>query len=35
MKSLLPFGEEIAGYPVRVVNERAVRAAPAFCSPWP
>jgi hypothetical protein len=26
MKSLLPFGEEIAGYPVRVVNERAVRA---------
>ena len=26
MKSLLPFGEEISGYPVRVINERAVRA---------
>ncbi len=27
MNRLLPFGEEVAGYPVRVVNERTVRAA--------
>jgi hypothetical protein len=27
MNRLLPFGEEVADYPVRVVNERAVRAA--------
>ena len=27
MSRLLPFGEEVAGYPVRVVNERTVRAA--------
>ncbi|MEZ5644940.1 MAG: DUF4395 domain-containing protein [Burkholderiaceae bacterium] len=27
MQLLIPFGEQIEGYPVRVVNERAVRAA--------
>lgn len=27
MKSLFAFGEDVAGYPVRVVNERTVRAA--------
>jgi hypothetical protein len=27
MKKLLAFGEDVAGYPIRVVNERAVRAA--------